>query len=145
MVTFQTSLTPKRIPMTKKLLFVTTILLALSLAAFAADVTGKWTFEQQGRGGNTQTVTLNLKADGGTVTGTVVRPGRNGNMEAQISDGKIEGDHISFKTSQQMGDNTITIEYSGTISGDSINLKVTRPGRDGNPMTSEVTAKRATT
>ena len=131
--------------MTKKLLFVTTILLAVCLVAFAADVTGKWTFEQQGRGGNTTTVTLNLKADGGTLTGTVVRPGRNGNMEAQISDGKIDGNNISFKTSQQMGDNTITTEYSGTVNGDSISLKVTRPGRDGNPMTSEVTAKRATT
>jgi hypothetical protein len=131
--------------MTKKLLFVTTILLVVCLAAFAADVTGKWTFEQQGRGGNTTTVTLNLKADGGKVTGSVVRPGRNGNMEAQISDGKIDGNNISFKTSQQMGDNTITTEYTGTINGDSISLKVTRPGRDGNPMTSEVTAKRATT
>jgi len=131
--------------MTKKLLFVTTILLALCLTAFAADVTGKWTFEQQGRGGNPTTVTLNLKADGGKLTGTVVRPGRNGNMEAQITDGKVDGNNISFKTSQQMGDNTITTEYSGTVNGDSISLKVTRPGRDGSPMTSEVTAKRATT
>jgi hypothetical protein len=131
--------------MTKKLLFVTTILLALCLVAFAADITGKWTFERAGRNGNTQTVTLNLKAEGGMVTGTVVSPGRNGNMEAQITDGKIDGDHISFKTSQSYGDNTITTEYTGTISGDSINLKITRPGRDGNPMTSEATAKRATT
>ena len=131
--------------MTKKLLFVTTILLVLCLAAFAADVTGKWTFEQQGRGGNPTTVTLNLKADGGKLTGSVVRPGRNGNMEAQITDGKIDGNNVSFKTSQQMGDNTVTTEYSGTVNGDSISLKVTRPGRDGNPMTSEVTAKRATT
>jgi hypothetical protein len=131
--------------MTKKLLFVTTILLALSLAAFAADVTGKWTFEQQGRGGNPTTVTLNLKADGGKLTGSVIRPGRNGNMEAQISDGKIDGSSISFKTSQQMGDNTITTEYTGTINGDSISLKITRPGRDGSPMTSEATAKRSTT
>lgn len=132
--------------MTKKLLFATTILLALSLAAYAADVSGKWTFEQQGRrGGNPTTVTLNLKAEGGTVTGTVSQPGRNGNMESQISDGKIDGNNISFKVSRQMGDNTITMEYSGTIDGDSISLKITRPGRDGNPMTSEVTAKRATT
>ena len=131
--------------MTKKLLFVTTILLVVCLAAFAADVTGKWTFEQQGRGGNPTTVTLNLKADGGKLTGSVVRPGRNGNMEAQITDGKVDGNNISFKTSQQMGDNTMTTEYSGTVNGDSISLKVTRPGRDGNPMTSEVTAKRATT
>ena len=133
--------------MTKKLLFVTTILLALCLAAFAADVSGKWTFEQQGRGGNPTTVTLNLKADGMKLTGTVVRPGRDGGaaQEAQITDGKIDGNNISFKTSQQMGDNTITIEYTGTVSGDSISLKITRPGRDGSPMTSEATAKRATT
>ena len=131
--------------MTKKLLFVTTILLVLCVAAFAADVSGKWTFEQQGRGGNPTTVTLNLKADGGALTGSVVRPGRNGNTEAQISDGKIDGNNISFKTSQQMGDTTVVTEYKGTINGDSISLKITRPGRDGNPMTSEATAKRATT
>jgi hypothetical protein len=132
--------------MTKKLLFVTTILLALSLAAFAADVTGKWTFERPGRNGNTQTVTLNLKSDGGKLTGSVSQPGRGGSpMEAQITDGKIDGNNISFKTSMQMGDNTMTTEYTGTVSGDSINLKVTRPGRDGSPMTQEVVAKKATT
>jgi len=132
--------------MTKKLLFVTTILLVLCLAAFAADVTGKWTYEQQGRGGNTVTVTLNLKAEGGALSGTVSQPGRGGNaMESQITDGKIDGNNISFKTSRTFGDNTITTEYTGTISGDSISLKITSPGRDGSPMTREVTAKRATT
>jgi hypothetical protein len=132
--------------MTKKLLFLTTIVLALTLAAFAADVSGKWTFEQAGRGGgNPVTVTLTLKAEGGKLSGTVVRPGRNGNMEAQITDGKVDGNNISFKTSQQMGDNTMTTEYTGTLSGDELKLKITRPGRDGNPMTSEATAKRSTT
>jgi len=132
--------------MTKKLLFITTIVLALALVAFAADVTGKWTFEQAGRGGgNPVTVTVTLKASGSTLTGTVVRPGRNGNMEAQITDGKVDGNNVSFKTSQDMGGNTIVTEYSGTLSGDELKLKVTRPGRDGNPMTTEVTAKRATT
>ena len=132
--------------MTKKLLFITTIVLALALVAFAADVSGKWTFEQAGRGGgNPVTVTVTLKASGSTLTGTVVRPGRNGNMEAQITDGKVDGNNVSFKTSQDMGGNTIVTEYSGTLSGDELKLKVTRPGRDGNPMTTEVTAKRATT
>jgi hypothetical protein len=131
--------------MTKKLLFVTTILLALSLAAFAADVTGKWTFEQQGRGGNPTTVTLTLKTDGGKLVGNVVRPGRNGNTETAITDGKMDGDNISFKTTQQMGDNTITTEYMGKITGDEIKLKITRPGRDGSPMTTEATAKRSVT
>ena len=38
--------------MTKKLLFVVAILCALTLAVMAADVSGKWTWEQQGRNGN---------------------------------------------------------------------------------------------
>ena len=58
--------------MTKKLLFVMTILLVASFALMAADVSGKWTFEQPGRGGNPgRPVTITLKADGSTLTGTM--------------------------------------------------------------------------
>ena len=35
--------------MTKKLLFVMTILLVVAFVASAADVTGKWTYEMAGR------------------------------------------------------------------------------------------------
>ena len=56
--------------MTKKLLFVVAILCALTLAVMAADVSGKWTFETQGRNGN-KTQTLILKADGSKLTGSL--------------------------------------------------------------------------
>jgi hypothetical protein len=134
--------------MTKKLLFVTTLLLVLTFVLCAADVTGKWTYEQPSfrQGGNPTTVTLNLKAEGGKLTGTRSQPGRDGNvMEAPISEGKIDGDNISFKTVQEFNGNSFTTSYSGTVSGSEIKLKVTRPGRDGNTMTNEVTAKKATT
>src|SRR5689334_25200257 len=134
--------------MTKKLLFVTTLLLILTFALCAADVTGKWTSEQPSfrQGGNPTTVTLNLKAEGGKLTGTRSQPGRDGNvMEVPISEGKINGDNISFKTVQEYNGNSFTTEYSGTVSGSEIKLKVSRPGRDGNTMTNEVTAKKATT
>ena len=132
--------------MTKKLLFVVSLLLVVAFAAMAADVSGKWTYEQQGRGGNAVTVTLTLKAEGGTLTGTMSRPGRDGNaMETPISDGKVEGNDLSFKTVQSFGGNEITINYKGTVNGDTIDLSITRPGRDGNAMTNKVTAKRATT
>ena len=50
--------------MTKKLLFVLTILLIASFALMAADVSGKWTYEGPGRGGNPgRPVTITLKAD----------------------------------------------------------------------------------
>ena len=133
--------------MTKKLLFVTTILLVVAFAAFAADVSGKWVYEQPGRGGGGPVkVTVTLKASGGSLSGSISRPGRDGNMmETQITDGKVDGNNVMFKTSQQMGGNAITIDYSGTLSGDELKLKITRPGRDGSPMTNEFTAKRSTT
>ena len=132
--------------MTKKLLLVMTILLVGTLALSAADVSGKWVYELPGRGGgNPVQVTLSLKAEGSQLTGTVSRPGRNGNMESEISDGKVSGNDISFKTTMQFGGNSMTSEYSGTLSGDELKLKVTSPGRDGNMMTREFTAKRSTT
>ena len=59
--------------MTKKLLFVTTILLVVAFVAFAADVTGKWTYEQPGRnGGPDRQVTITLKDNGdGTLGGSI--------------------------------------------------------------------------
>jgi len=133
--------------MTKKLLFVTTILLVVAFAAFSADVSGKWVYEQPGRGGGDPVkVTITLKASGGSLSGNVSRPGRDGNvMETPIAEGKVDGNNVSFKTTSQFGGNSMTTEYSGTLSGDDLKLKITRPGRDGNPMTSEFTAKRSTT
>jgi len=134
--------------MTKKLLFVVSILLVMAFGAMAADVSGKWTFEQAGRqGGNPTTVTLNLKAAGGALTGTMSRPGRDGNaMETPISDGKVSGNDVSFKVTRSMGGNDFTITYKGTVNGDSMDLSVTRPGRNGgDPTTTKVTAKKATT
>src|ERR1700693_4216331 len=77
---------------------------APAVAAFAADVTGKWTYEMQGRNG-AMTGTLNLKADGNTVTGTV--SGRGGDTE--ISDGKIDGDNVSFTVVREMNGNKVAM------------------------------------
>jgi len=113
----------------------------------AADVSGKWTFDQPGRGGNTTTVTLTLKASGDSLTGNVSQPGRDGTaMEMPISDGKVSGNDVSFKVTRSMGGNDFTITYKGTVNGDSMDLSVTRPGRNGgDPTTTKVTAKKATT
>src|SRR5579872_5740541 len=129
--------------MTKKLLFVVAIILVAAFGAMAADVTGKWTYEQPGRGGGNPTiVTLDLKASGGTLTGTMSRPGRDGNaMETPISDGKVDGNNINFKIVQSMGGNEISITYSGVVNGDSMDLSVSRPGRNGgDPTTTKFTA-----
>jgi hypothetical protein len=135
--------------MTKKLLFVTTILLVVALAAFAADVTGKWTYQRPGRnGGDPTPVTITLKADGATLTGSTPGMGGRGGAapaDTPITNGKVTGDKIYFEVARpgrNGGDPTIT-KYEGTVSGDTLNLKITQPGRGGgDPTTTEFVAKR---
>jgi hypothetical protein len=107
----------------------------------AADVSGKWTFEQPGRGGNPgRPVTITLKADGSTLTGTMPRAAAAAHRRTPIaiSDGKVDGDNISFTVKREMNGNTIVTKYEGTVAGDELKLKITRTGQDGTPQTNEV-------
>ena len=65
--------------------------LLLAVTSFAADVTGKWTAEVQGRNG-AMTTTFVFKVEGEKLTGTV--SGRGG--DTAISDGTVKGDDLSF-------------------------------------------------
>lgn len=108
----------------------------LATAAFAADVSGKWSGEVEGRNGQKRMQTFNLKADGDKLTGSML--GREGN-EIPIEDGKIAGDEISFTVTVEMGGNSRKMEYKGKVTGDSINFKTGQGER-----AREFTAKRAT-
>jgi len=116
---------------------------SLAIAAmWAADVTGKWTYEIQGRDGNTVAGTMNLKADGTTLTGTV--GGRNG--DAEISDGKIDGDNISFNVVREFNGRKMTISYKGKLEGDTIHFTMKlESGPMPNARGREFDAKRSTT
>jgi hypothetical protein len=140
--------------MTKKLLFVTTILLVVVCVAFAADITGKWTYQMAGRqGGDPVPVTITLKADGAKLTGSVPggMGGRGGGgggtppAPTEITNGKIDGANVYFEVSRpgrQGGDPTV-IKYEGSFSGDELKLKITTPGRQGgDPRVQDVVAKR---
>jgi hypothetical protein len=145
--------------MTKKLLFVTTILLVVACVAFAADVTGKWTYETPGRqGGPARATTITLKQDGNKLTGSVPgmggrgRGGGGGDAAApppdqDISNGKVDGNNISFEVKRATPNGDFVTKYEGTLDGDSLKLKITRPamgGQDAPPPT-EVVAKKSTT
>lgn len=113
------------------------LVLLATAAAIAADVTGKWTAQVPGRGGQTRETTFNLKVDGDKLTGSMT--GFQGN-DIQITDGKVGGDDISFTTKLSFGGNDVTILYKGKVAGDEI--KFTRQ-REGADQTTEFTAKRA--
>src|SRR5581483_6127708 len=99
----------------------------MAAALWAADATGKWTAEIQGRKGNNMTVTMNLKADGNNLTGTV--SGRRG--ETEISDGKVDGNNLSFSVVREFNGNQLKIDYKGTLDGDLIHFTVIREGGEG--------------
>jgi len=122
--------------MTRRSICICAVLLCLALGALAADVTGKWVAQVPGRDGQTREQTFNLKADGGTLTGTVT--GRQG-AEVPISEGKVNGDNISFVVKMEFGGNTVQQNYTGTVAGDELKLK--REGGRGGAR--EFTAKRA--
>lgn len=92
-------------------------LLTLSIAALGADVSGTWTGHAPGRGGNIVTQTYTFKVEGAKLTGTVAGPAG----ELPITDGKVEGDRISFN--QALNSPPITLRYSGVVKGDTIEMK----------------------
>jgi hypothetical protein len=119
------------------------VLLALAMAlaffttgAFAADVTGKWTAEMKGRDGETRTQTFNFKQKGDKLTGSVSNP----MGEREISEGKVDGDNISFVMKFERDGNEMKIPYTGKVVGDEIQFKTESPRG-----TREFTAKKSTT
>lgn len=94
--------------------------------SFAADASGKWTAEMQGPNGS-MTTTMNLKADGDKLTGTV--SGRNG--DTNISDGKVDGKNVTFTVVREFNGNTMKMNYKGVLDGDTIHFTVMRDGAEG--------------
>ena len=121
-----------------KKLGIAALFLALgSMTALAADFNGKWNGQVQGRNG-LQTVVFDLHVDGATVTGKVTTP--RGDID--ITNGKVDGDNISFDTTMSMNGNSFTLSYKGTADG-ADSIKFTRTfGGGGDRPPQEFVAKR---
>lgn len=109
-------------------------LVCFTFLASAADVTGKYTAEVPGRNG-TATNTFTFKTTGDKVEGTVTTQ-RGDNP---ITNGKLDGDTLTFVVVLNFNGNEIKSTYTGKVKGDSIDFSVDR-GR-GTPQT--FTAKKA--
>ena len=111
----------------KKILQFGLLFAAAALSVFAADPTGKWAASMPGRNGETMSTTFNLKADGDKLTGSVV--GARG--ETDISDGKVNGDTVTFSVVREFNANSIKMNYTGVMEGDTIHFTMTREGGNG--------------
>jgi hypothetical protein len=109
--------------------------------AFAADVTGTWTAQMNGPDGGGMSIAFHFKQDGSKLAGTVDNP--MGEPMA-ISDGKVEGDKISFVVKVDMGGSEMKVSHDGTVNGDEIKLNVKMEGGpEGGPGPGPITLKRS--
>jgi hypothetical protein len=113
------------------LLTLAVAILGLFNIVSAADATGKWTASSQAPDGTTRTQTFDLKADGATLTGTVSGRGE----PTPISNGKVDGDTISFEVTRSRGGNSFTQKYTGKVSDGKIVLSVSMPNGSAREVT----------
>jgi hypothetical protein len=119
------------------LLLVSVCLLVFALVPLAlaqdAKVDGSWDLSAPGRGGNMVTQTLTLQQDGTKLTGS---------LKSQRGDnpitGTIMGNNIAFSVSINTPNGGVKIDYTGTVSGDSM-----KGTRSVNGNSTDWTAKRS--
>jgi hypothetical protein len=113
------------------------MLMALfAFAASAADISGNWTGSAEGPNGAI-TRTFTFKQDGGKLTGET---NSEYTGKSTITDGKVEGDTLSFSITAKFQDNEMKLTYKGKITGDTIKLS---SDFGGNGQTIEWTLKKS--
>lgn len=114
-------------------------IVALPLSVFAADITGTWKSEFDSQIG-LQKYTFTFKQAGTTLTGKASSEAGERKHEAELKEGKVEGDAVSFVEMLSFQENEIRITYTGKISADANEIKFTR--EVGDFAKEEIGAKR---
>jgi hypothetical protein len=111
------------------------ILAIVTVAVWAADVSGTWTMSSPGRNGQMMERDITIKQDGNKITVTIP-PFREG-MEPTVAEGTIDGNNIAWTIVRQGPQGEMKMEYKGTVDGNTMKGTVERMGN-----TVEWTAKK---
>jgi hypothetical protein len=124
-----------------KRIFGTMVFLAaiFAAAASAADISGTWKGSAENQGATIER-TFVFKVDGTKLTGETTSEMMG---KSVITDGKIEGDSISFTITANFQGNDMKLGYKGKVAGDTIKLSVDFQGGGGGGQTIEWTLKKA--
>jgi Malectin domain len=108
----------------------------------AADVSGTWKSEFDSQIGH-QNYTFTFNQDGAKLTGKANSEAGDRKREAELKEGKVDGDTISFVEMLSIPDREIRITYTGKLSANGNEIKFTREVGDLAKM--EIIARRAQT
>ena len=112
---------------------------APAVKTVAGDVSGTWKSEFDSQIGRQQ-YTFTFKQDGAKLTGKANSEAGDRKREAELKEGKVDGDKISFGEMLSIQDNEIRIDYTGKLSADGNEIKFTR--QVGDFAKTEIVAKR---
>lgn len=118
-----------------RLLLLAALALLVSAPVFAADITGTWTASFDTQVG-VQNYTYTFKVENGKLTGRA----KSQNGDSEITDGKVEGDTVTFVENLNFQGMPLRIEYTGKIAGED-EIKFTSKVAD--VATEELVAKRS--
>ena len=126
--------------MNNKIISIAVIIMLVPLTlAWAVDLNGNWIAQIPSSQGIIETV-FSFRVDGTKLTGKVNPP----EGATPISEGKIDGDKISFVVKQQIGEKQIIQRYKGELAGMVYGdeIKLTREVQGGIEPPQEFIAKR---
>jgi hypothetical protein len=94
--------------------------LLLATSMMAADITGIWAGQQQGRLGQSEDVAFRFKLDGQKLTGTMF----GDEFDIPVGEGSVSGEQVRFTvtTTNYYSKTKQTFIYTGTIKGSEMEL-----------------------
>jgi hypothetical protein len=99
------------------------LLAVFAMTASAADIAGTWKATAERQNG-TMERTFIFKVDGNKLTGETISSMMG---KSVITDGKVDGDNLSFTINVRFQDNELQLNYKGKVSGKDIKFTVESP------------------
>ena len=105
--------------MKKALLACLAVAAILTLAVWAADISGVWIMSSPGRGGQMMEREITIAQTGNTIKVTMPgRPNQDGTPgEPIVAEGTLEGNAIQWTIVRQTPQGEMKMEYKGTVDG----------------------------
>ncbi len=113
------------------------LMAAFAVAAMAADIAGTWKATAEGPNGTIER-TFVFKVDGNKLTGETTSAMLG---KSTITDGKVDGDNLSFTITADFQGTEMKLSYKGKVSGADLHLTSERAG-DGGGQSIEWTGKK---
>ena len=117
---------------------VSILIAAFAVSVFAADPTGTWKATAEGPNGALER-TFVFKVDGNKLTGETTSQMLG---KSTITDGKIDGDNLSFTITATLQGNEAKVSYKGKVTADDLTLTSEISGGGGGGQTIEWHGKR---